>query len=833
MKPIHYSLYLEPDFKSFAFKGRVDIEIEVSIPVDPDMPGEQVVLDAHQLDIERCVLFVHGKEQECVFSVAPQLQQLVVALPSVPAGNFQLSIIYTGEINDELVGLYRSKYEMNGEVHYLAVTQFEEREARRVFPCFDQPSQKATFDIEYLIDDHLAGIANTPIREELLQDGGKKWVRFERTPKMSTYLLFFGIGDFEFIEEAAERWRVRVATTPGKTQYGEFALQMGRKSLEFGETYTGIPFPIAKCDHIAVPDFAFGAMENYGAITYRENALLVYPGVTSKMDLTRIASVIAHETAHMWFGNLVSPAAWKYIWLNESFATYFTYVITDHYYPEWQVWEMFIAESLMGGMWRDTLSETVPIELPGQDEINIDASSAPIIYSKGASIIRMLTAYLGEEKLRQGINFFLKQYAFESATSQDYWAAFETATGEPVSTFAESWVYQPGYPLVTVERQGDTLYLAQQRFSFAEVPSGQVWWIPVNILIFLEDGTTTIINTLMQESTMTLSLPAGTIAFKLNHDQTGFYRVRYDVAMLAALGDLIKAGSLSAIDSFGVQNDLFALACAGQVSITDYLNFVARYFAQEVWPLPLLNISENLVLLYRLLDTRREEVCHVGRGIFEHALSVIGMEPRAEDNLHISMLRDTLLWTAFTFGSEEVAAFGEAQFKTLLEGGIVHEDILSSVLKMGSVTSDRALEYLVNRVMAEATPETEKLSILAALGCFREPDKLRAVMELNLQSVPKKNRAYMLGSVAYNPVAYAFLWEWLLDHFEELRLLHPSHVGRILVNLVPVAGLGREAEVTRFLQAFASQSPMAENTVKMTLEVMAMYGRLRRSSEGI
>ncbi len=829
MNPKHYVLHLEPDLSSFTVEGKVVIEIVV------DVPTTEIALDANALDVHQCTVEQEGKVWPCDFAVYPQRQQLVVNLPKAMAGTLKITVEYRGEINDDLVGMYRSRYILNGETRYLAVTQFEERDARRVLPCFDHPAKKATFDVEFLIDESLMGVANTPIAEEIPQGNGKKLVRFERTPPMSTYLLFFGVGDFEVIEERGERWTVRVLTTPGKTQYGRFALQMGQNALRFGEMYTGIPFPLAKCDHIAVPDFAFGAMENYGAITYRENALLVYPGVTSMRELAQIASVIAHETAHMWFGNLVSPADWKYVWLNESFATYFTYAITDHYYPEWQIWDLFISQSLLEGMWRDALPSTPPIELPDGEAAAIDISSAPIIYSKGASIIRMLTAYLGEAQLRKGLHHFLEKYKFSAATTQQYWEAFEEATGEPVSAFAASWIHQPGYPLIETHREGKELHLQQRRFVVGGETSVQQWVVPIEMVFYHRDGRISTRQVTMRSPTATFSLPGDVVAYKLNHEQRGFYRVQYEPEMWDELGRRVALRELSATDSFGVQNDLFALACAGRVKVANYLDFLASYFVGETRHLPLFDIARNLRLLYVLREEEREAIAALGLKIVRPVLNLIGMEPQPDDGLHVSDLRDRLLWTAFLFGDEEVADFGRVRFQALMEGDKVPPDILRSVLRIGAVVfghppdSSRALEYMVRRLMGEVTSESEKIAILEALGCSPDESVLRAVLELNLQSVPKKNRAYMLGSAAYNPVAVTFLWRWLTEHFEELRLLHPIHVGRILVSVIPTAGLGHEEEVIRFLHTFGEHFPAARATVAMTLELLAMHNTLRRA----
>ncbi len=825
MKPTHYDLYLAPDLETFMCPGHVTIDIENDAPIDT------VHLNAVDIDITACVMKQGELNTDCAVTPNAFQQEIIITLPATQTGNFSLSLTFSAQINNLLVGLYRSKYIQDGEEKYLAVTQFEEREARRVFPCFDQPSQKATFDITFQIDAKLKAIANTAIANETPQPDGKKLVRFVRTPKMSTYLLFFGIGDFEIIDDGQDHPAVRVITTPGKTKYGDFALDWGRKSLDFGEDYTGIPYPISKCDYIAVPDFAFGAMENYGAITFRENALLVYPDIVSQRQKVQIASVIAHETAHMWFGDLVSPAQWRDIWLNESFATYFTYIIPDHYEPAWKVWEDFYGSSVLRAMARDALDSTVPIELPEGEDVHIDASSAPIIYNKGAAIIRMLARYLGEEKLKQGLNYFLDQYRFDSANSAQYWAAFEQATGEPVRDFANSWVTQPGYPLVTVQREQDTLKLSQTRFMLTGSQTTQSWIIPIDVMMYMEDGSVQTRKVILDAADGSLTLPEGTAAYKLNAGQTGFYRVKYSGANLTALGERIarRAGDtrLSAADSCGIESDLFALMLRGDYSLSTYLDFVKYAFSEEERYLPLNNLSQNLMRLYLIAPSHRERISAIGRDIFEKALLAIQLMPQPKDGLHTAHLRDTLLWSAFSCGSEEAAAFGETQFQAVLEGQNVPADILGSIYKIGAVTKgEAAMKYFCETLADADAPEVKKLTVLNAMGCFRDPQKLRTVLDLNFSQVPQKNRAYVFGPIAQNPTASDFLWEWIRTHINTLKTMHPSHFGRVLVTSLPICGQNARDDAEALLDDIAVEQPMQQPVLAMVRELMEIYGRL-------
>ena len=290
---------------------------------------------------------------------------------------------------------------------------------------------------------------------------------------------------------------------------------------------------------------------------------------------------------------------------------------------------------------------------------------------------------------------------------------------------------------------------------------------------------------------------------------------------------MIKGKELSAADSFGVENDLFALLRRGEYSMTDYLVFIEDCFSQEDRFLPLIDISGNLMTLYLVVEARRDEIARVGRAIFGQALEKTGLEPQPGESLQVSDVRNTLLWSAFTFGSGMVADFGTAQFRSLLDGKAVHEDILSSVLKIGAATSAGAFDYFAKKLRAADTPEAEKLSILGALGHLKEKEKLLAALELNLREIPKKNVTYPIGAAARNPVAIGFLWQWFLDNLESLEQLLPGQLGQVIIGLVPVCGQGRAREVEKALASLGEKHPRAQGTITMALEALDVYSRLR------
>ncbi|WP_455464800.1 M1 family metallopeptidase [Candidatus Hodarchaeum mangrovi] len=798
----------------------------MEITITSNDPTIAVVLNSFELAIWKCKVNYQGKLVDCPFQIDPNKQELIINFPEALT-DINVQIEYTGLINDQLVGFYRSKYEEDGVEKYVAVTQFEEEHARQAFPCFDHPSKKATFDIEFIIENGLSGISNTKIESEEDFKEGKKLIKFKTTPKMSTYLLFFGVGKFEYIESFSDRIHYRIATTPGKTQYASFALDFGQKSIEFGEKYTGIEYPIDKLDQIAISDFAFGAMENYAAITYRENLLLVYPGITSKAGLERIAEVIAHEVAHQWFGNLVSPVDWKYIWLNESFATLFGYAITDHYYPEWEIWEEFLAGEVDSAFERDSLIETFPIELPGKGEkTKITAATAPIIYSKGGAILQMINGYLGEEKFKKGINYFLEKYSFECAESTAYWEGIEEATKEPIGDMMKTWVYQLGYPVIEAKKQGKTLLMTQKRFSYLPNDSFNTWIIPLTVSFFIGSELIQTLRYVFRDKSMQISIPEGCTAYKLNYEQTGFYRVKYEKENLHALGKLVKLKVLSSKDRFGLQNDLYALVRSGDYMIDDYLDFI-EYYSEENEYLPLIAISTNLIHAYKVVESRRERISGIGFKLFYKVLQEIGYEPREAEAHKITNLRSNLLVVSYQFNDEGVATFGEQKFSDYLNGKEVNADILASIMRIGAAQRPDSYSSLIQKLEKAETSEPEKINILRAIGSFEDKKLLLTVLDYVLEKVPSKNKIFPIALASQNLFIIDELWDWFKQNVKVLEKLHPLHFENVITSVVSLSGLNRLEEVKDYFTKYMKEKDLAKDTIKMTLERLEINYRLK------
>ncbi len=823
--PSHYRISLTPDLSRFRFAGQVDIYGQLTLPSD------EIVLHALELDISFCSVRINGSWESCTTVMEPGKEQVRIRLPKRTGGEVCIRVEYSGSINDRMAGFYRSRYQMDGQARYIAVTQFQESDARRAFPCQDHPRRKATFEVEMTVDRDLVAISNGTVAEEVNLENGNKRIRFTPTPRMSTYLLFFGVGAFDVIQDETDD-RVRAVTTPGMTPYAGFGLEFGRKALQFCEQYYRIPYPLPKMDLLAIPDFAFGAMENWGAITFRENLLLHYPDSTSRSGEERICEVIAHEIAHQWFGNLVTPSDWKYLWLNESFATFFGYGVVDHHYPKWGVWEQFLGGQTAAALARDGMHETFAIEIPGGDHVVINSSTAPIIYSKGGSILRQVKGYIGEDNFRNGLTRYLETHAYENAASHHLWDALEAVSEQPISAMMQSWIEQPGYPLVSARKEGDKLILNQQRFTYLANSFDQLWDIPVTIALFNTSGEKRIVQTLLKEPEQCVQLDEEPVAYKLNAGQSGFYRVRYDDAQAPAfLSRLVQSRDLPPEDRWGLQNDLYALVRNGQVGIDDYLGLLTSYRQEDAY-LPIVSIAGNLFQAYLLLaEAGRQKVAATGKAVLENALNRAGIEPIEGEPFTVSLMRDQILFPAAVFGAESMTEVVRGKYAALVAGRqTVHPDIQKAVLQIGAWKGAAGdLDWLRER-FHQCESEHERLNILAALGCFSQRPQIEDALQFALDEVPDRNKFIPIVAMADNPHAVTLLWDWYRGHRQDLERFHPLLYERVLAAIIPAVAALQAYEVKRFCDRYLQERPQVRDVLKLSLEKLEINLRFRKNN---
>ncbi|HEV3137065.1 MAG TPA: M1 family metallopeptidase, partial [Pirellulales bacterium] len=537
--PSRYELRLEPDLNARSFRGEVAITVTVHEPV------QDVFLNATELDISQASIEKPGSPSvAATVALDPTTERCRLTFPKVlEVGSHILRIRFQATLSDKLRGFYHSSYrDADGATKNLAATQFEATDARRAFPCWDEPAFKAVFSATLVIDPNLTAVSNTKVVSEKVENG-KKVVRFADTIPMSTYLAAYVVGELEASEPVMiGKAPLRVLCVPGKKHLAGFGQSIGAFSLSYFEDYYGHPYPGDKLDLLAIPDFAAGAMENLGAITFRETALLVDEATATHAELERVADVVAHENAHMWFGDLVTMNWWNGLWLNEAFATFMEMLAVDAWKPAWDRWTTF-GVSRSAAFSVDGLHSTRPIEYPVAAPRDADAMFDVLTYEKGASVLRMLEQYLGPDVFREGVRGYLRRHAYRNTETTDLWVALGEAAGQPVQQIMDGWIFFPGYPLVTVERQGDHLVLSQQRFTYLPSPldkppdpeiKTQRWSIPLQVRLHAGNQSTSR-RVLLSDRQTQLGVPNDFESVLVNEGGHGFYRVRYSAELLALL----------------------------------------------------------------------------------------------------------------------------------------------------------------------------------------------------------------------------------------------------------------------------------------------------------
>mmetsp|Transcript_7913 Transcript_7913/g.17501 ORF Transcript_7913/g.17501 Transcript_7913/m.17501 type:complete len:891 (+) Transcript_7913:76-2748(+) len=594
--PSRYDLRLTPDLEKFVFDGKVTITVEVSEAVD------EVSLHARELGIVSAS-FKAGADGSGavteVTTISMNLKSKVLKLgfaEMLPVGPGQLEIEYTGILNDQMAGFYRSSYkDINGVSKIMASTQFEAIDARRCFPCWDEPGRKAVFAVTLLVDPALTAFSNMPEKASQLVKVGTKYLReiaFMDSPKMSTYLLAMVVGEFDFIQAQTEHGvLIRVYTPPGRSAAGTFALDVATKCLDLYDNFFGSPYPLPKLDMVAIPEFAAGAMENWGLVTYREVDLLIDPKTASNNQKQRVCIVVTHELAHQWFGNLVTMDWWNDLWLNEGFASWCENWAADKIMPSYLMWDQFLSDTLAAALRLDGLETSHPIQVPIKEAEEVEEVFDAVSYCKGASVIRMAHAVLGHDAFQKGLQAYMAKHKYGNTATFDLWAAWAEASGKPVKEIMSSWTEKMGYPVLQVKDfkiEGTKAKLSLEQGWFltsGEPPKSQCTW---KIPVFAQSGKETAPMVMMESQALDIEVPvAGADDFVLlNKGMQTPMRVLYTPDMRERLTKAVSSGVLPSVDRAMLLLDAYALSQAGKLGVDDLLRLLAAYSNEKeytVW----------------------------------------------------------------------------------------------------------------------------------------------------------------------------------------------------------------------------------------------------------
>ncbi|MBI2547218.1 MAG: M1 family metallopeptidase [Candidatus Aenigmarchaeota archaeon] len=820
VRPINYELSFQVDLSKFRFSCKEVIHVNIA------RSTSVVKLNADDLDIKGVRLVHNNKIIKPKVKFDKEREILEIAFNEKIKGNAKLLIDFSGKLNDNLLGFYRSKYVQDGETRYLATTQFEAPYARRCFPCFDEPEYKATFNVSMEIDKNLQAVSNMPIKQEIIR-GGKKTVQFEATPKMSTYLLYLGVGDFEFLEDRLGSIEIRFVSVPGKKDQGMFALSLAKKFLDFFQKYSGVPYPLPKLDIIALPDFIVGAMENWGAITFRELYLLYDTKTTSTAVKKRIAMIIAHELWHQWSGDLVTMKWWNDLWLNESFATFMAYKAVNAFFPEWEMWEEFIRDETERALDDDSLKATHPIDVKVENPHQIEELFDAISYSKGGSILRMIEKYLGEETFRKGVSNYLSQNKYSNATSEDLWVSLSKVSNQPVKKIMSSWIKQAGYPLVGATRQNNKLILSQHRFVFNQTDNKTKWMIPV---VIKADNSSDPLAGLLDKKEKQIRIDQSISQIKINYNQTGFYRVKYPDAHLANLLSFISMKHLSSLDRWGIQNDYYKMCLNGDVQLDKYLEFLKSYRNDDNF-LVLSSIYGSLRNIY-FVFSREAFWQSIWPGFKEHfkepfrkLFDKLGWNPREGESQHDALLRDiSIKYLAFAEDGD-VVKIGIEKFEGYVsKQADLHPDVKPAVFYIAAMNgNERTYQELLD-VYSKTQIVEEKRLVLTALGQFKKLDILKKVLEFSLSDkVRTQDAAFIIASVSSNPIARELLFSWVKSKWKKLESYQKA--GQLFINILEAfvsSYVTKEDE--RELRKFFKSHPVK---YKMTLN--RAFERMKRN----
>ncbi|MEM2786574.1 MAG: M1 family aminopeptidase, partial [Candidatus Nitrosotenuis sp.] len=701
--------------------------------------------------------------------------------------------------------------------------QFEAADARRAFPCWDEPAAKATFDVALIVEKNHTAISNTNIIS-MKKLGNKTLYKFARTPIMSTYLLYLGVGEFEFLSGKIGKTVIRIATTKGNSSKGKFSLDICKKLLKAYENYFGIKYPLPKLDLIAVPDFASGAMENWGAITFRETILLYDQKTSSTQTKQHIAEVVSHELAHQWFGNLVTMEWWNDLWLNESFATFMATKFVDKFYPEWKLWDQFLEDTMNTAMAIDALHSSHPIDVKVNSPSEIREIFDAISYDKGGCVLRMLENFVTEKIFRAGLRKYLKKFAYKNAKGNDLWDAIGKEAKMPVRAMVNSWLKQVGFPLVEVQKQDSKLLISQKRFVHEKKGKEKgLWQIPLSVS---QDHK--IIRKLVTKSHAVIRIRE--LPLVVNSGRAGFYRVKYSQDLLYGLRPLISEKTLSHIDRWALQNDLFALCVSGDSTIRNYLDFTSNYEDEDDY-ITQSNVASNLYFLYNkaIMEPFSYEIKNAIHNFLRTLYDKVGWDAKANEPHTNKLLRSFVLGALGRLDDDEILSEANKRFTAYLKNPSsldpdIQEAVFSIVAWSGNSLTYKKLLELYRKV----TTQEEKIRFLGALCSFKDEKLLKNTLDLSQSKEVRSQNMHMpIMKVAANPYGKKILWPWLKKNWRSLRKkVGPGSplLNRIVASISQVADASMEKEIRQFFKT--NPTPGTERTLEQTLERIRIHTAL-------
>jgi aminopeptidase N len=819
-QPEKYSLELSPDPETMRFSGTVMV-----IGRKVGRPSKRLTFHQNGLKITSARVLKHDKKSDTPIPIGRinnQDSYDEVRLHSeelLYPGQYSITLEFSGEITRAMNGMYPCFFKHDGQEKKLIMTQFESHYAREAFPCIDEPEAKATFDLTLTTPICKAVISNTPIKEQSTKNK-QQVTTFETTPKMSTYLLGFVFGELGFSEATTkDDVLVRVYATPDNVAHTAFALDCAVRTLEFYNEYFAIPYPLPKCDFIAVPDFANGAMENWGCITFREQVLLVDEKNTSLHLTQYVANVIAHELTHQWFGNLVTMRWWNDLWLNESFASWMSWLAVDHLFPDWKVWTQFIVEEQSLALKLDALEYTHPIEAEVKHPDDIRTIFDAISYEKGASVLLMLHNYLGSDDFRDGLRLYLKRHSYGNTDTVDLWNALAEVSHKPVAEFMSAWTTTSGYPIVSADLGGDTPNISQERFYLNPEAKKETTRWPIPLLASEELGMTT-----LEKAKQPVTLKDISKQTVLNHNRTSFFRAIYDSKHLSHLATAVSEGKLNELDRLGLLADALEGAKAGYSDTLEAFKLLEAYADEDstvVW-----DIIAGTTYSVRLImndDTIRAGMKPFVRKLVHKQLQRLGWEEKDSDSHFDRLLRPTILGLG-SYGEDPVVVDEAlARFASMKLPEDVHPNVRGVVYGTVARKGDTADFNKMVTMHNSSTNSEERVTLAGALTGFHQPELISRALDMMMSDeVRLQDLTYWIAYSFMNRYGRQIAWQWVQDNWDWLEknlrtepsfMRLPMYVGRGFSDAAFLP------EFTAFFEEHMS-SPGFERHIKQAIETI-------------
>jgi aminopeptidase N len=820
--PENYRLTFAPDFIKDNFTGEEFISIRVL------KPTTVIILNSAEIEIRNATVTTEGSVQKAKvrYELKKEMVTLTVSRPIKGAAIIYIS--YSGILNSELRGLYLGR-QANGEKY--AVTQFEATDARRAFPSFDEPAYKATFDVTVIAENAHTVISNGKSVSDIPGPGNSKHtVHFATTPKMSSYLVAIAVGNFEYIEGSADGVTIRIYTLPGKKQMATFALETSERCLRYFDQYFNIKYPFQKLDMIAVTDISSGAMENTAAITYSELDLLLDPRHASTEQQKNVATTVAHEMAHQWFGDLVTMAWWDDLWLNEGFANWMQNKPLAEWKPEWNlnldaVTDANVALNL------DSLANTRPIRQSAETPEQINELFDTVAYKKGAAVLSMVEAYLGPTVFQAGVNEYLARHAYGNATASDFWNTLTTVSKQPVDRIMTTFVEMPGAPLLETSTQckGDITMVAltQTRYFYDRTLFGksskEPWVIPVCLKTRTKAGGGE------ERKCQLLTKPQDSVTLRgcvpwalANPDAAGYYRAAYEPGATRAMSQSMQT-NLTAAERIRLLSDEWASARVGRQSIDDYLDFVEG-MRSEPNGVVMRELTGQLQYIgdYLIEGANRASYRHWVIGLLTHTADELGWQPAPGESDDRKALRAYVL-SALGYTGRDPGVLAEAAKLVQLElakPGAVDATLTGTVFKLAALDGHASLyNQMMDRVKKTSSPE-EYSMLMGTLSGFSDPALLQRTLEFSLTPEVRAQDVHVLiTGVMENPAGRQIAWNFVREHWAEIEKLEGAFSSETLVE---ATGSFCDARLRGEVSDFFSKNPVpaADRTLRLALERM-------------